>query len=158
MAAYDEIVLPDNQVLRRRLREVDRLVGDQLEEAKDFLFETADNFEDVVQSYSDLGEAMDDPEIVADNIERYRIYSGALVGLSVALYEKAKASSYQDLINENIKDPKNKTVQSDRDILVRGRTASLKGLMERIKRHDTVLTSRAIRQGMGAGKGQKYQD
>ena len=144
---YETIDLPDEQILWDKMRSVDNMKLEELESAKEFLFDTADKFERVLDSFSSVGEAMEDPNMIANAYERYRIYSGGLLGLVKASERKLKGLVYAKLVLENAKakDRAEKTSQGDRDIYMRAASASLEGLVIRLEKLDEVLKTRSYR-------------
>ena len=144
---YELIDLPEEQVLWDKMRAVDSMKLSELEDAKTFLFDTADKFERVLDSFSSVGEAMEDPNMIANGYERYRIYSGGLLGLVKASERKLKELVYAKLIKDNANaiDRSEKTTAGDREIFMRGAAASLEGLITRLEKLDEVLKTRSYR-------------
>ena len=152
----EQVDLPDPMIFLEKLEAVDMLDADQVRAETKWLFRTARQFQLAVDSYTSENEYVEDPQIVADNLERFRRYSGALLGLTIALHRRGKFVIYEELTEESgstDSDTKKKgLIQGDREQYARGKTAALEGLVRTVEEQHEALEGRVFRVGSRAPK------
>lgn len=149
-----EADLPSIDEILSRIQRMDDLTPDQLNDEKDFSFRSARTLTTLVEEYTDSQEeAFEDPNIVADTLERLHRHSGAILGHARAVYRKAQHVVYEEMTEGNKdKDSKTKYNQGDRERYAKGRASSMEGLVSVLDEAHTTLGGRLFRQRMQAAR------